>query len=252
MLLSVQYIIYGLVFFMGVPTGRKWIAFSLLVVILLVSLLATLILTGTLSEPQILEIITVEPARWQRERPELDADHSLSINETIESGYSNNDTTIGIDVHLFHYLEDWNEIPFGEHKDGITFRVDVAAAVAEGFDSFFVVRFRPVDAYSTIYIERQFGNVSGQYLATDNATIIELRVVNKEWMDGRWHNVGEAYVKAKSTSSQCGLRGQIHWVFNDQNTEDHLLEASLEFTYFNQRTSQKTVVPIILDMPVST
>lgn len=237
---------------MGVPTGRTWIALSFLAVVLLVSLLATLILTGILSEPQTPEIVTVEPVRWRMERPELDTDHSLSINEIIENGYWNDDTTIGIDVHLFHYLEEWNEIPYGKHKDGITFRVDVAAAVAEGFESFFVVRFRAVDAYSTIYIERQFGNVSGQYLATYNATIIALRVVSKEWMDGHWHNVGEAYVKAESTSSQCGLRGQIHWVFNDRNTEDHQLEASLEFTCFNQTTSQKIVVPIILEMPIST
>ena len=239
---------------MGVPTGRRWIALSLLAVVLPVSLLATLRLTGILTGilPEPLETITVDTVSWQMDRPELDYADSLHINETIQNGYSNNDTTIGIAVHLFDYVEDWNEIPYGRHKDGIAFRVDVAAAVAEGFESFFVVRFRAVDAYSTIYIERQFGNVSGQYLATYNATIIALRAVSKEWMDGHWHNVGEAYVKAESTSSQCGLRGQIHWVFNDQNTEDHQLEASLEFTYFNQTASQKTVMPIILEMPIST
>lgn len=235
---------------MKLPTNRKWIALSLIGVVLTISLLVTLKLTKILPEP--LETITVEPVSWQMDRPILDPSRSLAIDETIRNGYSNNDTTMDIDVRLYHYLEDWGEIPFGKHEDGIAFKVDVATAVVKDFNSYFVVRFHTVDAYSTIYIQRQFGNVNEQYLATYNATIIELRVVSEEWVGGHWYNVGEAYVKAESTSSSCGLRGQIYWVFNDQNVEDHQLEASLEFTYFNQATSQKIVVPIILEMPIST
>ena len=199
-----------------------------------------------------LEPVMVEPVNWQMYRPKLDPDHSLIINETVKNGYSDNYASMEISVHLYHYVEDWGEIPFGKNNDGVTFKVDVAAAVAEDFNSSFVVRFRTVDDYSTIYVQRQFENVSGQYLATYNATIIELRAVSREWTSEGWHNLGEAYVKAESTSSHCGLRGQIYWVFNDQNVEDHQLEVTLEFTYCSQTTIQKIVVPIILEMPIST
>lgn len=236
---------------MQLSRGQKWFSISLLAVVLPMSLLATFRLTGVLPEPSV-EAITVEPVSWQMDRPRLDPDDTLHIDETIENGYSDNYTSIEIGIHLYYYKEDWNEIPFGKHRDGMSFKLNITTAVAEGFNSSFVVRFHAVDAYSTIYIERQFGNVSGQYLATYNATIIELRAVSKEWMDGGWYNVGEAYVKAESTSSHCGLTGQIHWVFDDQNVEDHHLEATLEFTHFNQTTSQKILVPIILEMPIPT
>lgn len=223
------------------------IAVAVLLVVVPIGLLGVLMPMRVELEP-----IMIEPVSWRMERPRLDSYDTLHISDTVLNGYSDNYTSIEISACIMDYVEDWLPIPYGKNNDGIAFKINVTATVAENFESFFAVRFRTVDAYSTIYIERQFGNVHGQYLATYNATIIELREVSKVWMSGDWYNVGEAYVKAESTSLQCGLSGQIHWVFNDLNVEDHQLEVILEFTYFSQTTSQKITVPIVLNMDVST
>ena len=194
-----------------------------------------------------LEPVMVEPVSWQMYRPKLDSGDSLIINETVKNGYSDNYTSMEISVHLYHYVEDWDEIPFGKHRDGVIFKVNVTATIAEGLNASFAVKFRTVDDYSVVYMSSQY-----QFLVTCNATVTETRLVSREWTSEGWHNLGEAYVKAESTDSCCTLRDQIEWVFNDLNVEDHQLEVVLEFTYFNQTTSQKITVPIILDMPLST
>jgi len=239
-----------------IAVSRKWkiiIAVTVLLAVVLIGLLGVPMLLGALTPMRVeLEPIMVEPASWQMYRPKLDPPQdSLPINEMVRNDYLDNHTSIEISLQLYNYVENWLEIPFGKNKDGICFKVNVTAAVAQGFESFFVVRFRTVDAYSTIYIQRQFGNVHGQYLATYNASIIDLREVSKEWEDGEV-NLGEAYVKAECTSIHSSLEGQIYWVFNDLNVENHQLEVILEFTYFNQTTSQKIVVPMVLNMDIST
>jgi hypothetical protein len=230
---------------MSLPSKR--VSLALLSIIIPVSLLAAFRVTGVLPEPPKRETITAEPVSWQMDRPILDPSRSLAIDEAIRNGYSNNDTTMSIDVRLYHYLEDWGEIPFGKHDDGITFKVNITATVAEGLNASFTVKFHTVDSYSTIF-------VSGPHesLFVYNTSVTEMRLVSREWTSEGWHNLGEAYVKAESTGSRCTLRTQIAWVFNDLNAEDHQLEVSLEFTYFNQTTTQKIVVPTILDMPIST
>ena len=223
--------------------SRKW---KVAVAVLLIAVPIGILGTFRLMRPES-RTITVEAASWQMYRPKLDPDHSIPINKTVENGYSDNYTSMEISVHLYHYVEDWDEIPFGKHKDGIYLRVNVTATVTEGFDAVFAVRFRTVDNFSVIYLSSPYEN-----LVVYNASVTEMRLVSREWTSEGWHNLGEAYVKAESTGSRCTLRDQIEWVFNDLNVEDHQLEAVLEFTYFNQTTSQKITVPIILDMPLST
>jgi hypothetical protein len=239
-----------------VTSIRKWkvtLAVAVLLAVVSLGFLGVPVLLAMLMPARTeLEPIMVDVASWQMYRSKLEPNHSLPIDEVIENCYSNNDTRMEIDVDLYDYVEDWDEIPFGKDKDGIVFKVNVTAAVAQGFESFFAVRFRTVDAYSTVYIGHQYGNVHGQYLATHNAIITDLRVVSKEWGGEDWINLGEAYVKAECNGMSSGLEGQIYWVFSDLNVENHQLEVILEFTYFNQTISQKIVVPIALNMNIST
>jgi len=190
--------------------------------------------------------ITVEPVSWQMYRPKLDPYDTHHINETIKNRYSDDYTSTEVSVYIMDYVEDWSWIPF-VYKDGIVFKVNVTATVVEGVDASFAIKFRTLDDYSIV-------EVSGpdQFLVLRNATVTEMRLVSREWTSDGWHNLGEAYVHAESTGSFCSLRTQVEWMFNDQNIEDHKLEVSLEFTYFNQTTSQKIVMPIALDVPIST
>ena len=226
----------------NIAWSRKW-KVAVAVLIVAVAVPTGILGTFTLMNAE-LGTIMVESVSWQMYRPKLDPDHSLIINETVENGYSDNCTSMEINLHLYHYVENWDEIPFGKYRDGICLRVNVTATVTEGFDAVFAVRFRTVDNFSVIYVSRQ-------YLVAYNASVTEMRLISREWRDGGWHNLGEAYVKAESMGSRCTLEDQIEWVFTDLNVEDHELEAVLEFTYFNQTISQKIVVPIILDMPLS-
>lgn len=230
---------------MGVSISRGWLVVSLMAVVLPLSVLVTLRLTGILTGilPGPLETITVEPVHWQMDRPKLDPGQSFHIDETIQNGYSDNYTSIEISVHIMHYVEDWLWVPFG--NDGMAFKVNYTATLAEGLKASFAVKFRTVDNYSTVYVSRQ-------YLVAYNTTVTEMRLVSREWRKEGWHNLGEAYVKAESTGSRCTLGDQIEWVFTDLNVEDHQLEVILEFTYFSQIATQKIAVPIILGMPIST
>jgi len=225
----------------NIAWSRKWkVAVAVLIVAVAVptGILGTFTLMNAESGT-----IMVESVSWQMYRPKLDPYDSFHINETVKNGYSDNCTSMEISVHVWDYVEDWSW--FGKHKDGIVFRVNVTAMVAEGFNASFAVRFRTVDDFSTLYLSREF-------LVAYNVSVTEMRLISREWRDGGWHNLGEAYVKAESMGSRCTLEDQIEWVFTDLNVEDHELEAVLEFTYFNQTTSQEINVPIILDMPLST
>jgi hypothetical protein len=63
-------------------------------------------------------------------------------------------------------------------------------------------------------------------------------------------NRGNLFLKAEVFRSPCGLETQVYWVFDDENNQSHILEVTLEITYFNENTYQEITLPITLRVPI--
>jgi hypothetical protein len=220
-----------------IPTKRKWLALSLVAVVIPISLLLTFRLTGILSEPLEPETIALEAVSWQMDRPKLNPYDTLHINEIIKNGYSGNYTSMEIGVHVWDYVEDWSWIPF-EYRDGITFTVNVTATAAEGRVESVSLRCYVLDADASVEIS------TVEALKEYNVKVTKMRCYGT--------HPSAAYVEAEALGSSCGLFTQVWWIFDDENSEDHTLKATSEILYHNGTTYHKIVVPIILQMPIST
>ncbi len=210
---------------MGVPTGRKWIAFSLLAVVLPVSLMVTLRLTGILPEPQTPETITIDEVEWEMER----ASEYVRIEETVENTYTNSAIRVNTSVSIHSYFENGLADPYW-NRDGIAFRVNINATTLEGSITSIVVRFFPSDVNATIY--------TGAFLRSYNNTITYIKHIGT--------NTDIASVEARVSRTPCFLAVPAHWVFTDQNLENHQLKVNIKITYSNEETYQTIVIPIIL------
>jgi len=217
---------------MGVPTGRKWIALSLLAVVLLVSLLATLKLTGILAEPPPPEIIILDEVRWQVERPSKYA----RIGETVKSTYTDYAIAVNTSVSIHRYYENGLSDPYW-NRDGVPFRVSTNATIQEGFIASIVVEFLSSDVNFVTYVNPTF------------ARYHNARVTRIEGIDT---STGVTYIEVEVSGSPCSMRLPLHWVFTDQNLEDHCLTVNVGVTHFDGTTYRKIVAPVILEMPIST
>jgi len=217
---------------MGVPTGRKWIAFSLLAVVLPVSLLATLRLTGILPEPPKPETITVESADWRIQRPQ----RYMDIKDTVENTYSNDSVSITVRISIHDYHENGLRAPYWG-RDGVGFTANVSAAALKGFFTSIVVEFLPSDDNSTIYITQTFSRYH-------NTTVTRIKGIGT--------TTGVTCIEAKVSGSPCGLHMPIEWIFKDQNTDNHHLKVNFVVTYSDELTYRRAVMPIILDVIAAT
>ncbi len=217
-----------MVLFMGVPTGRKWIALSLMAVVLPVSLLATLRLTGILPEPPKPETITVGSVEWEIQRPQKYVD----IKDVVENTYSNDSVSITVRTSIHDYHENGLRDPYWG-RDGIGFTLNVSATALKGFFTSIVVEFLPSDGNSTIYITQTFSRYQ-------NAAVTRI--------EGIGTSAGVTCIEAKVLGSPCGLHIPVEWIFKDQNADNHHLKVNFVVTYSDGLTYREAVMPIILDV----
>ena len=219
---------------MGALTKRKWASIALLSVVLPIGLLITFRLTGILPEPQKPETVQMDPVTWEMKRPSVSV---LNIGERVEDAYANGEVAVGIGVNVAWYVE--NPEPsvgpfFG--RDGLFLLVYVNVSVLQGSGVSLSVRYLP-DENTTIYIE------------TNSMIQSNVSVTNVKWFGIK---ESEAYCRAKILNSPSYMNTQANWVFNDPNNEDHQLNLVLEITYLNRTTYKTIVLPVILQMLIST
>jgi len=229
---------------MRVLTGRKWIAFSLLAVVLPVSLLVTFRLTGILPEP--LETITMDPVSWQMDRP---SDH-VYINERVENNYASHNVSAMMGVYVTSYQENSRDIPFAyghSRRDGVTFRPYINLTFTQGFVESILIEFRLLEADASIFVHSE--REESIYVLSP-----PLKEYNSSVTDIKWYaeNLDTAFIEAQALQSPCGLETQAYWIFDDENDKRHQLEVMLEIDYFKGTTHQKITVPLVLQMPIST
>jgi len=209
---------------------RKALPMVLLSIMIPISLLVTFRLTGVLHEPLTPETITIDEVVWQIERPSEDT----LIKEEIEKTYTNDAISMFTTLSIHRYYENAPENPYW-HRDGIAFQVDVNATAVQGSIVSVAVEFNR-DTNSTIYINPTFASYH-------NVTVTRI--------EGIGTSAGVTYIGAKVIKPPCSLMMPAHWVFTDQNLENHQLKVSGEVTYSNGETYQTIVAPIVLKAPTT-
>jgi len=215
-------------FVMHFPVRRRWVFIALLSIIALLISLGAFWLAGVLRGSLTPETFTVDVVAWEMER------HSkyTRIEEIVENVYNNYTVLINASVSIHSYFENGLAAPYG-NRDGIAFTVSVNATAFEGSIASIVVEFLPLSVNSTIYFDLTF---SRYY----NVTVTRIKGIGA--------NTGVTYIEGKASGSPCSMRLPLHWVFTDQNIENHQLKVNIKVTYSNGETYQTIVVPIVLNV----
>lgn len=211
------------------PNGPELKSLLILSIVVPVSLLVTLRLTGILQEPPTLETITAESVSWRLDRPSMTVE---LVDERIENALNNDEASVGIGVQITSYRENSGSWPF-DGRDGVTFRVHVNATMEPGFAASFAVGFRPINPNAFVFVR-------SDALVSHNATVNRMKRIGT--------STSEPYILATVVDSPCYLSTQVHWVFYDQNLEEHQLRVTFEFTYRNTSMYKTLVLPILLEM----
>lgn len=212
---------------MQVPVKRKWVVVSLMAVVLPISLLATLRLTGILPEPPTPEIIMVDPIRWNIDIPL----HTMQIDQVIRNSY-NGDVRVDFNVLVDCYVRQWDRY---YNQSGFGLTVVANTNIANGFIHSMVIKFSQTDSYAFMNIFRDPELVEAENL--------EIKRIDSQATDS---HEGSVVAIAKNQPSYCFQRVNADWVLTDQNDKDHWITLSLEATYFNGTTYLKTIIPLCL------
>jgi len=209
---------------------RKWFAVAFAALILPISLLTTLKLTGIILEPQQPETTTLEHVTWRMERPlgDMEFDEKINVNYLF-------DDMLSMDVNVFIHVfsEAWGFLDV----DNLIFSLSLNLTSTQKHVSSIKITYEPITFNSTLFIGRNDCEIEKL-----NVTIKEMR------------NTGEyedrAYVAFNVLNVPCYLKTQCYWAFWNDNTKnyEHMLQIILEVVYFNGTVYKKAVVPIVLWM----
>ena len=208
---------------------KSWKTVLLLSIIVPVGLLATFKLTGFFQGPNtIAETITAEVVEWECDRPSMMV--GFHDHNTVENVFENNEVFIHLNFSLAEYHEYRISPPY-DGRDGFDFRFCVDAEVKSFTAATFALKLRPTDADSKIY-------TMTNYITTHNFELGSIKSI------GRFDS--EAVFLADLTNSSCYLTCSADWVFYDQNSGTHEVNATLEFTYKMEDVYRMVRLPILL------
>ena len=208
---------------MEASAKRKWLAFSLMAVVLPMGLLVAFKLTGIIPDPPTPEIIICKPVSFEMERPT----NSLEFDGRTENTYADGEATARMGVYVSSYRENCLTMPYAD-REGLSFTVHTNFSALRGSGVSLAITYLPTEENAAVY-------VGSSFMVQRNVSVTELK-----WFGV---NVSEAYTKAEILNSPCYLRAQAHWVFNDENTAEHQLNVTVEITHFNGTAYRKIVLP---------
>jgi hypothetical protein len=215
------------------PIGPEMKALFIMSIVVPVGLLASLRLTGMLREP--VKVVIADPIHWRIERPSLGAGQSFSINQTVQNTYVDDHISVDINILIFHYFEDFLEIPYGDN-DGVDFRVNSSISTMQGHVESVLVRCEILDSNAGVWV----------------STVEHLKVQNMNVTTTKYFGVDTAYVEAQILEPSSSLQTQVDWVFADEHTQDHRLKVTSEVSYSTDEEGRKVVVPVFLEVVLST
>lgn len=214
--------------------AHKFVAMTLLSIILPISLLVSFRVSGIIPEPPTPETTTVEAVTWNMTRPEnVDI---ITIDKWTRNSYTDNIVFMELSVQFAGYWENkpgwW---PSDGDDDVVYLSIVATANVSEGFVYAMAVRFSRPDVFAKVYVEMHPASMTLQNL--------EIKGIREKGTNNRG-----AYFEAAAVNQPKNTSLSIiaYWVFLDRNDADHWLTVNLEVTYFSGTSYRKVIMPINL------
>ena len=224
---------------------RRW-ALALLLIIVPVSLFAGFRLSGILqdsSEPSLTKTVGKATVVWTMNRPKDYESYPdiayIFVNETIESSYIDNKTTITLGIWVIEYLDNSPDFP-AFWNDYLKLAIDAVADTNDGFIYSAVIRFSKTDNQTFLDAWRDPVNFKLTSLEIEN--IDELSASETE---------GSFETRAVSQPSHASFHFASFWVFLDRNELSHWIRIMLEVVYFSKSQYHKVLIPIMLGVKSS-
>ncbi len=209
------------------PNGREMKALFILSIIVPVSLLVTLRLTGILQEPiTISETITLETIEWEFQRPS----QTVTLDDELKSSYSSDEISVAMRVLMGKYSDDDPAFNYDYVTIGVTANLTVTNLNSFVEGVYVVIR---KDSQSTV-------NWMDTELHFENLSLAE-RVGGYSWNT-------HAYIKLTGVnhSSSVYLSAAFFWSLLTSNNQTHQMELAFELTYFNGTAYKKVIQPFQL------
>jgi len=217
---------------MEVSARQKWLAVSLMAVVLPMGILLGFKLTGIVPEPLEPENIIAEDVSLNMSRP---SDTMSFVGMIAMNHFSDDATSVRSKVHVSTYLENSEE--YGEC---VFFYVNATAQLQKGFIHSMFIRLSGMDPDAFLYIHispwPRMQNLKTESIATDGTE-------NRE-----------AYIRATGFDhpTSCFLEIHISWYFldADQNNVDHYVTVTLETMYYDGSAYKQIIIPVTVNMTI--
>ena len=214
--------------------GQKWKLLMLMSIVVPMSLLVSLRLTGVLKETTIeVEEIALEPVTLNLSRPSETLER---LNKSAQSKWTKEGISMTMGIHICSYLEG-ALAPFYCH-DGLTFKTFANASSRQGYFTSMSISFHLLDNNSMVFLDTNRWS-----LEVLNGSIARLMYFGT--------NETDAYIEADVLNASCSLRDQIFWVLLDEHNQSHELQITMEVMHVNKTEAKIITVPIVLKMTPS-
>jgi len=211
----------------------KWIAISLMAVVLPMGILLGFKLTGIIPEPLEPENIITEDVSFNMSRP---SDTMSFVGKIATNHFSDDATSVRSKVHVSTYLE--NSEGF---RDCVFFAVNATAQLQKGFIHSMFIRLSGMDPDASLCISISDLSPRMQNLKTEG--IAAYGTENHE-----------AYIHATGFDhpTSCFLEIHIYWYFldADQNNADHYVTVTLETMYYDGSAYKQIIIPVTVNMTI--
>ncbi|MEM3457885.1 MAG: hypothetical protein QXN36_05365 [Candidatus Bathyarchaeia archaeon] len=227
-------------YYLEIPNFKTWKTVVLLSIIVVpVGLFVAFKLTERTSEaPTIAETITLEPVRWEFERPSYSTKITENVtSENITGVYSSEDFLMNSIITIDCCSGDWRDgewwSAFGSQY--LTMNVSATAFVPVGYMVSVNVSFQED------YTASQVGLYGNEWSFSFN---------NLSLIDYTSGLVGtqKAFFNMKSLNNpaQASFWRLAEWVLRSLYNQSHLLRINVEFTYFNGTVYKRVIQPFVL------
>lgn len=211
--------------------GRKWKLLMLMSIVVPMSLLVSLRLTGVLKETTIeVEEITLEPVTLNFSRLSETLER---LNKSAQSKWTKEGTSVTMGIHICSYLEG-ALAPFYGH-DGLTFKAFANATSRQGYFTSMSIGFHLLDNNSMVLLDT-------------NPWSLEVLKVSIARLMYFGTNETDAYIEADVLNASCSIRDQIFWVLLDEHNQSHELQITMELMHVNGTAAKIITVPIVVKM----
>jgi len=216
---------------------KKWLAASILAIVLPISLLATFKFTGILPEPQKPEMFSVHSIGWNMSRPSGD---DVEISKWLENSYSDGMVSASLSVNIAKYYENDPGYPAYDN-DYVKLGIIVVASVSHGLVYSTVIRFSTTDAYA-------FVSIPVMAVGGGLHPSLELHNLKLNKFTDIGTNEREAYVETLSENKpeNCSASMLAYWIFVDEEKTTHFVTVSFEITYYDGTAYKRVEIPINL------